>query len=152
MRTNYRLSIRFFRYLFVALVAIAVLAWIVWLGFVAYFFSNSPTHKKSIPTRNERIEAEQAERLRTKAKEWPIFCAEYDCNDIPEGYIVKHIGQETLSLRHYAQPFSETVCRLTTDSYDKTEYVDGKVVRGAALSHIAIPYFVQCAEQMFPTR
>ena len=137
---------RFFRYLFsatVVFVAVASLIAVVWIGYFANLVATVPTH-------SERVNAERAEKLRTKAEEWTNFCAQYDCDDIPEGYVVKNIGQETLNLIHYAQSFTVDTCRLTTDSYDETEYLDGKVLRGAALDHRANPYIVQCAEPTMP--
>ncbi|CUH46735.1 hypothetical protein RUA4292_00901 [Ruegeria atlantica] len=137
---------RFFRYLLsavVAFIAVAILIAVVWIGYFAYLVFTAPTHI-------ERVEAERAEKIRRKAEEWTNFCAQYDCYDIPEGYVVKNIGQETLNLIHYAQPVTGDTCRLTTDSYDETEYLDGKVLRGAALNHRANPYFVKCADRTKP--
>lgn len=138
---------RFFRYLLnaiAALIAMAFLITVVWVGYFAYLVTTAPTH-------SERIEAERAEEFRTKAEEWANFCAQYDCDDIPEGYVVKTIGQETLNLIYYSQPSAGDTCRLTTDSYDETEYLDGKVLRGAALDRRASPYFVRCAEPTMPS-
>ncbi|MCY4335222.1 MAG: hypothetical protein OXC60_11210 [Litoreibacter sp.] len=141
------------KYLLGAFLTVAVLSTVVGVGFAAYGLfkvSSVVADVANRPSRSERIAAERAEKLRSKAEKWKAFCTKYDCADIPEGRVVKEIGGDTLSFIHRIQPRREGGCWLTSDSYDQTEYIDGKVVRGAALGHIAQPYWVQCGAKSSP--
>ncbi|MEM7471222.1 MAG: hypothetical protein AAF340_07710 [Pseudomonadota bacterium] len=138
---------RFVKYMFFLIFGIGLGFAFLGLGYVAYViyqFSDTIEQVVDRPSRAERIALEREAYLRDKAEGWTVFCAEYDCNDIPEGYVVKSIAGQFFNFPNWDHPAPDEKCRVTTDSRDQTQLTDGVFRRGASLDRQAFAFYSQC--------
>lgn len=98
-------------------------------------------------SRSERIQVERIERFRAHAVGWEAFCVEVACEEIPQGFVAKSIGEQTYMLPRFGNP-DVAGCQLATDRSDKTQYIDRVFQRGASLDRNGFSYYVWCEEKL----